>query len=355
MTIDIYEKVESDDYFEKDVQQFQSTLDASKQEIKQIQLVPHFKQLKFVDESSDTLLSNTLPLFNSRLSFSAETRDRQIIHLGDRQCIYMAASERYLLAWILNHDKQEGRLVLYRISDGFELASTPLDCEQFKVHDIAYAESLDGCFLIVCTQHIFTYDPRTMSLSWLGSVKPARDDHFWSIAVSSHTNDVFLITSSNTYIERWLAVEHPEWHRIERWRINDILTDTDRGIRMVRVCDKNQQVACSVLQNDLSWRIDLFDFDSQLIRRGETIPVTLASEQSKFASRLAVAREKDRVIWFLTHVPSNCLWSINGSGVRLVGLGIHTAYEVISNTKEKIFIASFRDKPRSIEIYRFPL
>ena len=354
LTRDIDEKIENDDYFENDIRQFQSTLDASKQEIERIQIVPRLKHLRFVDETSDTRATNTLLLPNARLSFAEDTSDRLIIRLDDRQCTYMAASEQYLLAWTLNQDKQDARLVLYRVSDGTELASTPLDLESYKVNDIVYTESLDQCFLIVCAQHIFTYNPQTMSLSWVRNVKPIDDDEFWSIASSPHTNDVFLITSSNKSIGRWSREKHPQWRLIERWPVKDIIRESDRGIRMIRVCGDNEQVACSILQDDLSWRIDLFDLNFHLIRRGERIPVTGVSEQSKFASRLAIAKEKDRVIWFLTHVPSNCLWSIDGFRVHLVDHGIHTAYEVISTTKEKIFIVSFRDRPRSIEIYRFP-
>ncbi|UJR14345.1 hypothetical protein I4U23_001341 [Adineta vaga] len=344
-TKELTEKRENDDFFEDDIENLSARLERFKQEIHQININIEFNHV------SDPIDMNQAR--NPAISYLTSSQllcDRQMISLRDRNCFFLAASDTHILAYILSINRNENRLVFYNISDGQELRSTELDVRLGNVCDMIYAPTLNRCFLVVCRKAILLYDSQQMNITIMPEIQPIDEHPFWSIAVGSNTNDAFISLDSNGYIERWSTEIHPIWKLIKRWNIDDILQTTDQGIRMIRVCIKTNQLAVMVLQKDHYWRIDVFDFDMQLIYHGRILTILNDVEKSSFGCRLLLLSNENDQTWLISERSTRSLWLMNSFILKQIDKNVHSVCLISNNQQQKIAV-SYNNEPKRIEIF----
>jgi len=278
--------------------------------------------------------------------------ERQVISLHDRNCFFLAASNTHILAYILSINRNENRLVLYNSFNGNELRSTELDVQFGNVCDMIYAETLNHCFLVVCRQAILIYDPQQMIFTIMSEIKPIDEHVFWSITVSSNTTDAFISLDSNGYVERWSTNTHPIWKLIQRWDTKDLIQIFDEGIRMIRICEKKNQLAIAVRQQDTYWRIDLFDFDLQLIDRGRTLMISNEIDKPGFGCRLLVLPDNNDETWLVIERTTGLLWFVNSLILKKIDKDVHSACLIMNNDQQqRKIVVSYSNEPKRIEIF----
>ncbi|CAF3350140.1 unnamed protein product [Rotaria socialis] len=311
-TKELTETRENDQFFENDVEQLSAKLEQFKKEIHQINIHLQLTSDDPMDWSRSVRVEKPVVshLNNSQLLF-----ERQVISLHDRNCFFLSASDTYILAYILSINRNENRLVLYNISDGSELCYHELDVRFGNVCDMIYTEKLNCCFLAVCRQVILIYNPQRKMLTILSEIKPIDEHPFWSITVSSNTNDAFVSLDSNGYIERWSTETHPNWKLIKRWNTKDIIKNSDEGIRMVRMFANKNQLTIIILQQDKHWRFDSFDLNLQLI------------------IRVGLPGDNDDA-WLLTERTTSSLWYVNGSTSKQIDKYVHSACLIINDNQQ---------------------
>ncbi|CAF1416000.1 unnamed protein product [Adineta steineri] len=347
-TKELIDKRDNDDFFEYDIEQLSIKLEQFKQEVYEININLQLNHLDWsrlihINEQEDSPISSYLN--NSKLLF-----ERQVISLHDRNCFFLAASNTYILAYILSINRNENRLVLYSTLNGNELCSTELDIRLGNVCDMIYVDKLNHCFLVVCRQAILIYEPEQMVLTNLSDIKPIDEHPFWSIAISYDTNDAFISLDSNGYIERWSIETHPNWVLIKRWNINEILQNIDQGIRMIRICETKNQLAIVILQQNRYWRIDLYDFNLKLIRYGRELILSNDIDKFSFGCRLIIL--PDNETWLLTERTTHSLWYANDLTVKQIDKHVHSACLIINNNnQQRKIVVSYSNDPKRIEIF----
>jgi hypothetical protein len=192
-----------------------------------------------------------------------------------------------------------------------------------------------------------------MNFTTMSEIKPVDEHALWSVAVSTHTNDAFVTLDSNGFIERWSTETHPNWNFIKRWNIKEFLQDSDQGIRMIRMCHSKNQLAVVILQRDKYWRIDLFDFDFQLIRRGHRLSISLEIDKPSFGCRLLVLPDEKDETWLLTERTTHSLWYIHGLIEKQIDKDVNSACLMVNNEQQRKIIVSYSNEPRRIEIFNF--
>ncbi|CAF2710817.1 unnamed protein product [Rotaria sp. Silwood2] len=350
-TKELAEIRENDTFFENDIEQLLVKLEQFKQEIHQINILLQLNQIDNIDWSRLNHLKQQEKSVISYLNNSQLLFERQIISLHDRNCFFLAASHTHILAYILSINRNENRLILYNTLDGTELCSTELDVRFGNVCDIIYAETLNYCFLVVCRQVILIYNPQQMIFTIISEIKPIDEHPFWSITVSSKTNDAYLSLDSNGYIERWSIETHPNWKLIKRWTIKEIIEDSDKGIRMIRMCTNKPQLAIVILQQDKYWRIDLFDLNLQLINRGQKLNISQEIDKIGFGCRLLVLPDDNDKTWLLTERTTHSLWYVNDLILKQIDKDVHSACLIINNDQQRKIVVSYSNEPKRIEIF----
>ncbi|CAF3501082.1 unnamed protein product [Rotaria sp. Silwood1] len=342
---------ENDNFFENDIEQLSIKLEQFKQEIHKINIVLQLNHIDNINWSHSVNLKQEEKSIVSYLNNSQLLFERKIISLHNRNCFFLAASNIHILAYILSINLNENRLILYNALDGIELCSTELDIRFGNVCDIIYAETLNRCFLVVCRQAILIYNPQQMTFTIISEIKPIDEHPFWSITISSNTNDAYLNVDSNGYIERWSTETHPNWKLIKRWTIQEILEDFDQGIRMIRICENKNQLAIVVLQQDKYWRIDLFDLNLQLISRGRKLNISHGIDKISFGCRLLVLPDDNDETWLLTERTTHSLWYIKGLISKQIDKDVHSACLIINNNQQRKIVVSYSNEPKRIEIF----
>ncbi|CAF0880049.1 unnamed protein product [Didymodactylos carnosus] len=185
---------------------------------------------------------------------------------------------------------------------------------EFNTTDIIYDlcwSSYMNMFLVLCKSLLLTCDPnRTFQLNIVREMNAStkcRENDPWSISV--HNSDAYVVYSSGI-IHRFKI---SNWEIIDQWSSNEILKKTDYAVCSIR----NNGTYCGllILQKDLHWRIDLFDFDMVQQRYG--LPIDQAPDECSLWVNLTVLHNDE---WLFCNKYSNKVYLIDSEGkIKQIG------------------------------------
>ncbi|CAF1663638.1 unnamed protein product, partial [Didymodactylos carnosus] len=136
--------------------------------------------------------------------------------------------------------------------------------EYEHLHDMCWSTATQN-FLLVTNRHLFTWNPSNDVIK-IDCIRPVNGSLLWSITTNMST-DLFILYKLGNFIDRW---ELPSWRLVQRWSNHDLFAENDQRVRCIRTNDIH--VAMTVESMTLfQWRVDIFDLNLNLIRRGFNI------------------------------------------------------------------------------------
>lgn len=168
---------------------------------------------------------------------------------------------------VLIYDNVKCRLVLYDENSCQGSFIWDLN-EHGEPGELTYSPYLEK-FCIVTNRGLFLWsneDPLNPQL--IEQIKPVGKNRLWSVASTEARPDVFLLFKLGTYVERWMSsLDGKSWRLVQRWLNHDLFERNDQRIRTIRMTPN--YVAWTVeTMSTFKWRVDLLDYNLQIIRTG---------------------------------------------------------------------------------------
>ncbi|CAF2598983.1 unnamed protein product [Rotaria sp. Silwood2] len=183
--------------------------------------------------------------------------------------------------YTLIYDDITSNLNLY--NNQSKLTSYLWDIDEYgKPYDLTYSYYLN-IYCIITHHGLFTWSHENPSVPLhIDSIKRIRGNRLWTIASTNTRSDVFILFKSGNFIERWNSkIDTKSWQHIKRWSNHELFEHAHQHIRTIRMT--SNYVAWTVESTKIfEWRIDLLDYDLQIIRQDAPSDISLRLQDQVF-------------------------------------------------------------------------
>ncbi|CAF0952138.1 unnamed protein product [Rotaria sordida] len=169
--------------------------------------------------------------------------------------------------YALIYDDITSNLILYNNQSKLNSYLWNID-EYGQPCDLTYSYYLN-IYCIITNRGLFTWSYENPFIPlYIDSIKPIHGNRLWTIASTDTRSDVFILFKSGNYIERWNSkIDTKSWQHIKRWSNHELFERNDQRIRTIRMT--SNYVAWTVESTKIfEWRVDLLDYNLQIIRQG---------------------------------------------------------------------------------------